>query len=632
MHEDFTMSGTAKVRLAITAVGKANTDDLVVAAGNEGWTVIIADGLDQLQGMIASEACDAVVLMGHSPRELPSSAVHELLGYMLEIPVFCVFPGGRRTVDELAMLGLTLTHVWDAALPPQRLIEAIREETSQALSNRPEYVLICVDDDAEFLASMRQLLTPSLKETFHRLSLDMQFYVQPEEVLEAAHTLEKPIAAVISDQVMPHIQGLELLSRVKKLRPDTQKVLLTGYAGIDSAVRAVNDRLVDKYLTKPVEDPADFLNIIEHLVREFHLRRVAVLQRQSLMAQFDFIRVITGASSLDFAMEATSRFLLRQIMGSWTSVLLWENDKLVEKSSAGRGAEGGLDEATLQSIAGRMKDSRVPCIMEIPPAADDSDALTAVGLMTDQAFIGAVVGRRRKQAMDRNDRLLLTFVADVASITIGRFKDRQALEDYYVGTMASLMDVVEAKDRYTRGHTDRVVELAIALARRTGMDEEDLKDLQYAAALHDLGKLAVPESILGKAGKLLPWEYDIIKEHPARADTILAHLKFLDKARMIIRSHHERYDGSGYPDGLAGEEILLGGRILAVVDSYDAMTSTRPYRTSMAQADALDEIARGAGSQFDPRLASAFIDMMKVRLGDTKLAGAAAGLDDLEPS
>jgi len=615
------MTNAQTFRVAMIALGKVNIAPLIEAAKGRGWAVSIADGMNHLQHLINADACDAVVITGDSPQDLSTSTVHELIGHILQTPIFCVFPRGREASDVLALQGLTLTNVWDSKTDPCRLMDAVEQEMAEALENRPEYVLMCVDDDSDFLASMRQLLKTNLRTAFRRMTLDLQFHSDPQDALSSAKAQSKPIALVISDQVMPHMPGLELLEQIKSLCPDTQKVLLTGYAGIESAIRAVNDRLLDKYLTKPIEDRVDFLNIIQHLVREFHLRRVGAMQRQSLMAQFEFIRVITGAKKLDFALETTSKFLMRQTSSNWVSLMMWDDDHLVERASGTDqiNIETSEDEEFYKNLGQKMNESLMGRLIESLPGCKrqqtDLNAAFAVPLRTDSAFLGVLLlGVRKGRSISRGERLLVNFVADVASITIGRFKDRQALEEYYVGTMASLMDVVEAKDMYTRGHTDRVMDLAVALARRVGMNEDDIKHLQYAASLHDLGKLAVPEFILTKPGRLEPWEYGIIKEHPDRADTILSHLRFLDHARMIIRSHHERYDGTGYPDGLRGEEILLGGRILAVVDSYDAMTSTRPYRTAMGPLRAIEEIRAGAGTQFDPMLAAEFIDMINARM------------------
>jgi HD-GYP domain-containing protein (c-di-GMP phosphodiesterase class II) len=241
----------------------------------------------------------------------------------------------------------------------------------------------------------------------------------------------------------------------------------------------------------------------------------------------------------------------------------------------------------------------------------------AAPLVRDKVFWGAVLlsGRASGGAFSREDRMLISFVADAASVAIGSFKDREAVEKSYVSTMSSLMETVEAKDSYTRGHTERVMEFALDLARASGVSGQTLQDIEWAAALHDIGKIALPDAILLKPGSLTTQERGVMQEHPIRAERILQHLKYLNAARMIVRSHHEAYDGSGYPDGLAREEIPLGARILAIADSYDAMTSVRPYRNAMSPLDAMAAIEANAGKQFDPRLAATFLKIMRSRIG-----------------
>jgi len=417
------------------------------------------------------------------------------------------------------------------------------------------------------------------------------------------------------------MQGLELLESIKGVSPNTQRILLTGYAGLESAVRAVNERLLDKYLSKPIDEPVDFVNMVRHLIQEYHLRFTASAQRLRLLAQFEFIRAVTAAVSLDSVLSTTAKFMMLQLRTPWAAIYLWDADRLILRESAGHLPDVALtqDKNFLSELGGHALHLRQAMQIHLQAGGGHASksgsqaSAIVVPLRTGQTPLGVILlgNDPPDRTFCRDERMLTSFVADVAAITVGRFNDREVLESYYVGTMASLQDAVEAKDHYTRGHTDRVMELAVALAMAVGIEGAELKTLQYAAALHDLGKLAVPEGILTKPDRLLPSEYAIMKEHPARADSILSHLRFLDSARLIIRSHHERYDGKGYPDGLSGEEIPLGGRILTIVDSYDAMTSTRPYRKAMSPSEAMAEIRAGAGTQFDPRLVVAFVRVME---------------------
>lgn len=183
----------------------------------------------------------------------------------------------------------------------------------------------------------------------------------------------------------------------------------------------------------------------------------------------------------------------------------------------------------------------------------------------------------------------------------------QELHRLTESVVASLAVAVEAKDRYTREHIRRVQHYAVSLAEAAGVDEADREAVRYGALAHDIGKIAIPERILCKPGKLTPEEYRRMKTHVDIGAMILAPVRFPYPVVEAVRSHHERWDGLGYPDGLRGEQIPLGGRIIAIADIFDALTSDRPYRRAMAPEEALEVLRRGAGTQFDPRLVEIFI-------------------------
>jgi HD-GYP domain-containing protein (c-di-GMP phosphodiesterase class II) len=186
----------------------------------------------------------------------------------------------------------------------------------------------------------------------------------------------------------------------------------------------------------------------------------------------------------------------------------------------------------------------------------------------------------------------------------------RTLQESSLETYAALNATVEAKDRYTAGHGLRVTLISLLIAQEMGLPEEELDVLRHAATFHDIGKIAVPDRVLQKEGKLTPTEFEAMKVHPVESARICSKVAALRPAVPMIRSHHERIDGRGYPDGLAGEEIPLGSRIIAVADAWDAITSDRPYRRGQAATVALDEIRRVAGSQFDRRVVLAFIEVL----------------------
>ena len=175
-----------------------------------------------------------------------------------------------------------------------------------------------------------------------------------------------------------------------------------------------------------------------------------------------------------------------------------------------------------------------------------------------------------------------------------------------MGSLARLSAAIEARDPYAKGHSSRVTVFAQEMARRIGLDKERVSILRLGALLHDVGKLAVPSSVLLKRGPLTEAEFGQMRRHPMAGARMLQTLGAPEMILPVVRHHHERWDGTGYPDGRKGEEIPLEARILCIADSFDAMTSTRPYRAPKSPADALEELERCAGTQFDPELVEAF--------------------------
>jgi HD-GYP domain-containing protein (c-di-GMP phosphodiesterase class II) len=176
--------------------------------------------------------------------------------------------------------------------------------------------------------------------------------------------------------------------------------------------------------------------------------------------------------------------------------------------------------------------------------------------------------------------------------------------------MLALARSVEEKDEATEGHCHRLERLAILTGERLGLSGQRLIDLSYGAYLHDIGKVRVPSQILGKADALDDEEWEQMRRHPEHGEDILREKSFLQAASRIVRAHHERYDGTGYPDGLRGEEIPIEARIIAVVDAYDAITSERPYKPALAKKRALEELRLGSGTHFDSRVVRAFASVI----------------------
>lgn len=195
-----------------------------------------------------------------------------------------------------------------------------------------------------------------------------------------------------------------------------------------------------------------------------------------------------------------------------------------------------------------------------------------------------------------NDRLIVELRAALVQ-----------LENVSVGTIVALANALDAKCDYTSGHSLRVSRYAVSIGRQMGLNAEDLRDLELAGVLHDIGKIGVPESILWKAGRLDGEEQKIMSIHPVRSSEMIGDIVQFERIKLWVRHHHEHLDGSGYPDGLKGENIPLGARAVLVADAYDAMTSDRPYRNSIGYERAAAELRKYAGKQFDPQMVEALL-------------------------
>jgi len=217
---------------------------------------------------------------------------------------------------------------------------------------------------------------------------------------------------------------------------------------------------------------------------------------------------------------------------------------------------------------------------------------------------------RERELGDANERLRKGYQQSLRYAQDLR-KTYARLQRAIFQSLLGLANALEAKDPYTRGHSIRVAELAGQLGMRLGLSRAATETVAHAALLHDIGKIGVPESILGKPGALTGEEWGIMRRHPVTGAQIVAPLEFFDEGAIIVRHHHERLDGSGYPDGLRGEAIPVGARIVAIADTYDALTSRRPYRAALAHDEAIAVLRREGGRTLDADLVALFADALE---------------------
>lgn len=208
---------------------------------------------------------------------------------------------------------------------------------------------------------------------------------------------------------------------------------------------------------------------------------------------------------------------------------------------------------------------------------------------------------------------IMAFIANSVGIGIENAHLVTQLQTTYVSTLRSLISIIEAKDAYTKGHTERVAAYAVALAQRLGLPPDDVRRITFGALLHDIGKMGVLDGIINKPGALTEEEWELMRAHPVTGAQIVEKMEFLGGSVEIVRHHHESWNGRGYPDGLRGEDIPLGARIVTVADSFDAMTTDRPYRKALGLDEAVTRLEEASGTQFDARLVKAFVRCLRER-------------------
>jgi len=346
------------------------------------------------------------------------------------------------------------------------------------------------------------------------------------------------------------------------------------------------------------------------------------------------VRELTALNKLAFTLgtnlnlSAILNGALKQVMlvtqADSGSIMLLDEDNQVLTIKASKGLKKDVLKKTQlkvgEGIAGWVAKTREPLILvdDLDPRFQNEQkrqeiiSAITVPLKSKEKVIGVLsVNRKTSTEIFSKENLdvVVSFAGQLA-VAIENAKLYKDLENTFIGTISALAAAVDAKDPYTYGHSNDVMEYAVAIAEQMQLPKHQIETIRIGAALHDIGKIGIDGSILNKPGKLNSEERLIINRHPTIAVNILESLDFLKEAVPLILFHHERYDGKGYPSGIAGEAIPIGARIIAVADSFNAMVSRRPYRPPMSFAAAIKELKDNVGTQFDPRAVSAFLEVL----------------------
>ena len=422
---------------------------------------------------------------------------------------------------------------------------------------------------------------------------------------------------MFTDIMMPEMDGIQLLHQTHKLYPSVIPIVMTGYATLETARAAVKEGAYD-YVLKPlslseiklaVNNALERYRLVSDNARLLDLTElfkisetIATIHDEDML--LDFIlrsaldRVHAERGSLMLTAHDTNELILAASIGLPKE--FHQSRVKIGDSISGWVAQHGLplciqniqDSPELKLLSNQLND---PSFMSVPlerKSTTEDNKLTITGSLPNrvQAVIN-VNAKKGGEHFTEGDLKILSILANHASVALENVRLLETLEDAHLATLKSMALILEAKDEYTHGHSERVRNYALMAAQKLGVSKHEFETLKLGAMLHDVGKIGVSDAILNKVEKLTDEEWDQIKLHPVIGYDVLHHVSFLTNQHMaLIRSHHERLDGSGYPDGLAGDQIDLLVRILAVADTYDAMSGDRAYRKGLNKETILEEL------------------------------------------
>ncbi|MFH1621869.1 MAG: HD domain-containing phosphohydrolase [Candidatus Omnitrophota bacterium] len=278
-----------------------------------------------------------------------------------------------------------------------------------------------------------------------------------------------------------------------------------------------------------------------------------------------------------------------------------------------------------ESISGMVAKNKMPLLIQsfdnesyyqrINKEEYFSGSFISLPILAKDELLGIIniINKKTGKAFEKQDLYLINGIVAIGTVALKNIQLNKSIQEHYVNVIITLAKALDARDHYTKSHSENVEKSSVLIAKEIGLSNVEIEYIHKAALLHDIGKIAISDNILKKTTSLTNDEFEIIKNHPLCSEEIISSISFLGDSIKIVRHHHERYDGKGYPDGIKGGDIELGARIISVADSYDAMTSDRTYRKALSQEQAVQEIAKGKGTQFDPKVVDAFMELIKRR-------------------
>lgn len=463
-----------------------------------------------------------------------------------------------------------------------------------------KYNLLVVDDETYICSIVEEALS-----AFDEYNVTV--YSNPEKALD--HLSENHVDLVLTDLVMGEFSGVDMMEEALKYHPDCIVILMTAYPTVNNAISVLKKGAYD-YLVKPFKLETLRNTITRGLERQ-KLNRENLHMKEQL-ALYSLSEAMGTSKTLEEMLNQAAD-TARSVVGvNAISILVRENFNQVPIPYMIQGSSGDSDcedflrgnhelcrsainNCESQISTSTIKDDGVggkSCIRSLAsyPLMSRGEAIGLLNVIQEDPFMAVLPGQLH----------LLTIVASKIASAIETNRLHEHLQSSYIKAIRALANAIEARDLYTRGHTERVTILADLLASRLNWSEEKRAELKMGCTLHDIGKIGIPDAILNKPGKLTDEERDQIRNHPFLGAKILEGIDYLSPAIPYVLYHHEFYDGTGYPDGLAGEDIPIEGRLLAVVDTFDAIVSERPYREGRPAIKAITELEKYKGLQFDP--------------------------------
>ncbi len=496
----------------------------------------------------------------------------------------------------------------NAVSPPGSLTSSETEDSR--LSHRGISHILVVDDEEYICEVIREMLSNE--------GCRIDTICDPEKALDfiKAHQVD----LVLTDLIMGKKSGVDVLNQTMRFHPDGIVILMTGHPTVENAVTVLKSGAYD-YLVKPFS--MDTLRaVIKRGLEKQKLYRENIHLKEAV-SLYKIGEAMGSTIRLDFLLNLILETAIKELDADMASVLLLnaKTSRLIPKASL------GVPEGMLRSglLTGQDNISKW-VIKHGRPRVFDKDeigervladhlrknirSVIVHPLMAKGKVIGTVTLIRSKERISpftTGQLHSLSIMASKAASAIENSRLYEELRESYLQTLTALANAVEARDIYTRGHTERVCYMAQSLCREMGWNDEKLWEVKMGGILHDIGKIGVPDAVLNKAEALTPVEFESMKQHPVVGAKILEGISFLTPAVPYVLYHHERFDGKGYPYGLRNDQIPIQGRLLAVVDTFDAMTSDRPYRKAKSLKMALREIKECADTQFDPQIARVFL-------------------------